>query len=457
LASNRILICDDEPGIRHVLSVLLRKDGYEVVEADNGRKALDLFDEKPFDLVLTDLKMPEVSGIDLLRQLKERRVKQLVVIMTAFSSWDNAVEAMRLGAYDYIKKPFDNANVRMMVARAFEVVNQYYESEYSETEMLRAAGTLIGNTAAMQEIQRLIARVAPTDSTVLITGESGTGKELVARALHGCSLRSHEPFLAVNCAAFTETLLESELFGHVKGAFTGAIVDKKGLFEVADKGSFFLDEIGDMPRETQVKLLRFLEEKELKPVGGTQTVRVDPRIIAATNQSLDESVERGDFRQDLFYRLNVIPIHLPPLQERLEDVPLLAGHLIARHAPAMHKEITGIDGDAMDALMKYDWPGNVRELDNTLQRAIALSEGPTIRKEDLVGRVRTAGPAERLLDTEIPEDGLDLVDRVEQIERKYIMTALDRTGYNITNAAALLKMSFRSLRYRIKKLDIKRP
>ena len=437
-----------------MLSVLLRKDGYEVVEADNGRKALELFDEKPFDLVLTDLKMPEISGIDLLKLLKERRLKQLVIIMTAFSSWDNAVEAMRLGAYDYIKKPFDNANIRMLVARAFEVVNQYYESEFSETEMLRAAGTLIGNTAALQEIQRLIARVGPTDSTVLITGESGTGKELVARALHACSLRSHEPFLAVNCGAFTETLLESELFGHVKGSFTGAIVDKKGLFQVADKGSFFLDEIGDMPRETQVKLLRFLEEKELKPVGGTETIRVDPRIIAATNQRLDETVERGDFRQDLFYRLNVIPIHLPPLRERLEDMPLLAGHLIARHSPAMHKEITGIDGDAMDALMKYEWPGNVRELDNTLQRAIALAEGPTLRKEDLVGSVRAAGPAERLQDTEIPEDGLDLVDRLEEIERKYIMTALDRTGSNITNAAELLKMSFRSLRYRIKKLNI---
>ncbi|MFH0962581.1 MAG: sigma-54 dependent transcriptional regulator [Planctomycetota bacterium] len=465
MSENRILIVDDEPGIRDVLTALLKKDGYEVGTADTGKKALRLFDEKAFDLVITDLRMEDMDGIQLLRTLKERRQRQLVIIMTAFSAWDSAVEAMRLGAYDYIAKPFDNTNLRMLVARAFEVVKLYRDADLPPGEVLKAAGSLIGNTAQMQEIQRLIARIAPTDSTVLITGESGTGKELVARALHACSLRSHAPFLAVNCGAFTETLLESELFGHVKGSFTGAIVDKKGLFEVADKGTFFLDEIGDLSRETQVKLLRFLEERELKRVGGTETIRVDVRIIAATNKSLEESVQGGEFRQDLYYRLNVIPIHLPPLRERTEDIPLLAGHLIARHAPpirkettgiaAMRKEITGIDKGALDALMRYDWPGNVRELENTLQRAMALTEGSTIRREDLVGTVRSAGPAERVSDTEISDEGMDLERRLEEIERKYIITALQKTNQNITNAAQLLKMSFRSLRYRIKKLNIR--
>ena len=455
MSENRILIVDDEAGIQEVLSALLRKDGYEVVSAGTGKEAIALYDEKAFDLVITDLKMPEIDGIGLLRMLKERRQSQLVIIMTAFSAWDSAVEAMRLGAYDYITKPFDNMNIRMLVSRAFEGVKLYRDSDLSEAEVFRATGGLIGNSPQMQDIQRMIARVAPTDSTVLITGESGTGKELVARGLHACSLRSHMPFLAVNCGAFTETLLESELFGHVKGAFTGAVVDKKGLFEVADKGTFFLDEIGDLSRETQVKLLRFLEEREEKRVGGTETIRVDVRIIAATNKGLEEAVECGEFRQDLYYRLNVIPIHLPPLRERREDIPLLAGHLIARHGPSMRKEIVKIDEDAMDLLMHYDWPGNVRELENTLQRAIALADGDTIGRINLVGTVRSAGPAERLRDTEIPPDGIDLAIRLEEIERKYIVTALQRTNHNITNAAQLLKTSFRSLRYRIKKLGIR--
>lgn len=455
MSEMRILIVDDEAGIQEVLTALLRKDGYEVASTGTGKEALALYEEKPFDLVITDLKMPDIDGIEVLRVLKERRRSQLVIIMTAFSAWDSAVEAMRLGAYDYITKPFDNTNIRMLVARAFEVVKMYRDSDVSDAEVLRATRGLIGNSPQMQDIQRMIARVAPTGSTVLITGESGTGKELVARGLHACSLRSHMTFLAVNCGAFTETLLESELFGHVKGAFTGAVVDKKGLFEVANEGTFFLDEIGDLSKETQAKLLRFLEEREVKRVGGTETIRVDVRIIAATNKSLEEAVEQGEFRQDLYYRLNVIPIHLPPLRERREDIPLLAGHLIARHGPLMHRQIVKIEEDAMDLLVHYDWPGNVRELENTLQRAMALADGDRIRRGDLVGTVRAAGPAERLRDTEIPADGIDLASRLEEIERKYIVTALQRTNENITNAAQLLKTSFRSLRYRIKKLGIR--
>ncbi len=453
--NGRILVVDDEHEVRNLLVSLLSEEGYYVEDAASGADALKLHRENSFDLVISDLKMPDMSGIELLRNIKGISARTMVVIMTAYSTWASAVEAMRLGAYDYVKKPFDNTNVKMSVSRAMEVAQLYDDMADAEADILKMQ-CLVGNSTVMRDIHRLITRVAPTDATVLIMGESGTGKELVARALHSLSPRSQQPFLPINCGAFTESLLESELFGHVKGSFTGAVTDKKGLFEVADKGTLFLDEVSELSPQTQVKLLRFLEEREVKPVGSTRTMRVDVRVLAATNRDLEQAVTEDKFREDLFYRLNVIPLELAPLRERKDDIPLLAGHFIARHAPAMRKEINGISEDAMAQLKAYHWPGNVRELDNILQRAIALTDAKIIGRDDLVGRLRTSAPGVKLADTEIPAQGMNLVQHLEDIERKYIATALDLTGQNITNAAQLLGMSFRSLRYRIKKLGISR-
>jgi len=449
----RILIVDDEESMREYLSLVLEKEGYVVKTAADAFEALRLVEAEPLDLVVEDLKMPKMDGIELLKRLKEKNEKLPVIIMTAFSTWDSAVQAMRLGAFDYIRKPFDNQHIRNVISRALDLA-RHLKTGPPDTAEIFQLNNLIGTSPKMNEIQQLIRRVAPTDSTILILGESGVGKELVARAIHGGSLRSKEAFIAVNCAAFNENLLESELFGHLKGAFTGAVSDKKGLLQVADHGTFFLDEIAEMSKQTQVKLLRVLEERQFLPVGGTSPVRVDVRFITATNRDLSKEVEEGRFRKDLFYRLNVISIQMPPLRERKEDIPLLAGAFLARHASRMNKQITGISRDAMQALMEYDWPGNVRELDNTIHRAVALTDRPEITAEDLVGRLRLSTPAPRLELTELSEEGVNLEKHLQDVERKYIRTALQKCDGNITKAARLLKTSFRSLRYRIKKLGL---
>jgi len=446
-----ILVVDDEQGMRDYLSVVLGKEGYHVLCATNGEEALKKFQDTPVDVVITDLKMRGMGGLSLLQEIKNAAPAALVIVMTAFSSWDSAVEAMRLGAYNYIKKPFDNENIKHCVARAVHLHRMY---DAAGADDVFKIGNLIGNSAPIQKVQGIIRRIAPTDSTVLIQGPTGTGKELVARALHAGSLRSHEAFIAINCGAFTETLLESELFGHVKGSFTGAIVDKKGLFEVATGGTFFLDEVAEMSKATQVKLLRVLEEQEVKPVGGTKAIIIDVRLIGATNKDLEKEVREGNFREDLFYRLNVIPMLLPALKERREDIPLLVGHFLARQSKALEREATSISNEAMDLLIAYNWPGNIRELDNMIQRAVALCESSTLDVQDLAGKVRTAIPGGKLLSTEIPEGGVDLNSILEDIERKYIVTALENTGYNMTKAARILNMSFRSIRYKVKKLRI---
>ena len=459
----RILIVDDEEGMREYLTVALEKEGYQIDTAGDGAEAFAKFENGSYDLVIEDLKMPRMGGIDLLRRIKETDRQVPVIIMTAFSTWDSAVEAMRLGAYDYVKKPFDNYEIKSVIRRALELVERLRRAKKENREMVYF-DNLIGHSTQIKDLKKLIRRIAPTDSTVLIQGESGVGKELVARAIHSYSQRSEEPFIVVNCGAFNENLLESELFGHVRGSFTGAISDKKGLFLVADKGTVFLDEIAEMSKQTQVKLLRVLEQRVFMPVGSTKAKKVDVRFITATNKRIAEEVKAEHFREDLFYRLNVICIDIPPLRERKEDIPLLAGHFIARYAASMNKSVKDISKAASEVLMGYDWSGNVRELDNTIQRAIAMAGGEEITLDDLIVSHRIPSPASELIEAEgsellsssirLPEKGIDLEEHLSEIERRYILKALEKTGGNITNAAALLRMSFRSLRYKIKKLGI---
>lgn len=462
----KLLFVDDEGSMRDLMQIALEKDGHEVDTAPDGDSALALFRNRRYDMVIHDLKMPGMGGIELLRRLREENPAVPVVVLTAFSTWDTAVEAMRLGAYDYLKKPFDNDEVRALVQRALSLKEM--RENPADTAQMRLVSELqlVGCSPAMQEIMAMVRRVACTDSTVVITGESGTGKEVVARMLHLQSHRRDRPFIGVNCGAFSETLLESEIFGHVRGAFTGAVSDKRGLLEIAEGGTFFLDEAGEMSPSAQVRLLRALETREYLPVGGAKARRADVRFIAATNRDLNAMVEEGAFREDLFYRLNVIPLRLPPLRERREDIPLLAGHFLAACSRACGRKMSGIDDAAVRRLMDYDWPGNVRELQNTIQRAVTLARADHLTAEDIVparqsGAVRRpdetgaeVAAAEELV--ALGENGLNLDETLSEIEARYIAAALEKTGGNLTRAAELLGISFRSMRYKVKKLGLDR-
>ncbi len=456
-ASWKILIVDDEQSICDVLGISLRKEGYQVAAETSPRKGLERFRHEHFDVVLQDLKMPEMDGIELLRELKKFREDAVVIIMTAYSTWDRAVEAMRLGAYDYIRKPFDTqVDVKGTIARALHARQTHVEFAQSFDEMLQRIGLVIGFSRPMKSVRDLILRAAPTDSTVLIQGESGVGKELVARALHYGSPRSGKPFIAVNCGALTETLLESELFGHAKGSFTGAVVEKVGLVEVAHTGTLFLDEVSEMSPQLQVKVLRLLEEKEFKPVGSVNTKRVDVRFITATNRDLEEEIQKGTFRKDLYYRLNVIPIHIPPLRERTDDIPLLAEYFLGNYSRAMKRQGKRFASEVKDAMLRHPWPGNIRELENAVQRAVALSDGAEITVKDLF---ETASPLAEASAPGVPggsigEDGLDLDQKMADFEIGYLRKALDQSGGNYTRAAQLLKMSLRSFRYKLQKYGI---
>ncbi len=446
----RVFVVDDEESMRELLDILLGKDGYNVRTFEDPARALDAVGESAPDLVISDLKMPKMNGLELLEKLKLIEPDLPVIVITAFSSWDTAVSAMRLGAYDYIKKPFDNESIRTIVRRAVE------QHRLADRTGSGAGGvgaeSIIGDTPVMHETLKTVTRVAATDSTVLITGESGTGKELIARAVHFHSLRSGGPFISVNCGAFTESLLESELFGHMKGSFTGAFSDKKGLLEVANRGTFFLDEVADLAPTTQVKLLRVLEERRFIPVGSTAEHTLDVRFIAATNRNLLDEVKRHRFREDLYYRLNVIPMSLPPLRDRREDIPLLAGYFLASYSRSMHKDVTGFTEDVIGRLMECDWPGNIRELDNVIQRAVAMSEGPVIRTVDVAEPLRGV----RRIGLALPPGGIDIEKKLEEIEKHYIEQALAATGGNITKAAEMLGLTFRSMRYKLKKLEMKK-
>jgi two-component system response regulator PilR (NtrC family) len=454
----RILVVDDEPSMRELLAIVLRREGYEVLLAENGRAAINLLEREPVDLLISDIKMPDLSGVDVLRAAKKIDQDILGIMITAFASTDTAVEAMRLGACDYLSKPFDIDLLKMKVREKIE--NRQLRQE--NLLLKRTLGlthqfsNIIGRSESMLAVFKMVETVARTNSTILLTGESGTGKGLVAQAIHFNSLRRDKPMVAVNCGAMPEALLESELFGHMRGSFTGADSNKKGLLEVAERGTVFLDEIGEMSPVMQVKLLRVLQERRFRRVGGLEELQADIRVIAATNQDLSKAVAEGRFREDLFYRINVIPIALPPLRERREDIPLLADHFLEKFSEQMGKEIQGIAREAADLLAQYDWPGNIRELENVMERAVALESTAAILPESLPATIRgEAAPRVVASSDGLPESGFDLEAHVKEIERGYIAEALKRAGGNLTKAGKLLGLEFRQVRYLVKKYNLR--
>ena len=465
-AASRVLVVDDERSMRELLSIVLKRDGYDVLVADSGKAAVEILKRERIDVLITDIRMPEMTGVDVLREAKVIDPGIISIVMTAFASTDTAVEALRLGAADYVHKSPNAVNdLRLRVRKEIER-RQLQQENVLLKRALRSShefANIIGSSTAMVALYDLIETIAPTSSTVLISGESGTGKELVARAIHGRSPRSDRPFVALNCGALPETLLDSELFGHMRGAFTGADTNKKGLLEVAEKGTIFLDEIGEMSPVVQVKLLRVLQERKFRRLGGTEEVEADIRIIAATNRDLSKMVAAGEFREDLYYRINVIPVRLPALRERAQDIPLLAEHFVAKFAGQMKKEIAGISGAALACLKAYGWPGNVRELENAMERAVALERTPAILLESLPEAVRAAAGAPATAPAaaaaaangeDLLEAGFDLEQHVQGIEKEYIAEALRRANGVKKNAAELLGLSFRQFRYLLKKYDV---
>ncbi len=451
-AKKNILVVDDEKNLLDFMILLFTEEGYEVTPASSLSEARRVLREKNFDLVLCDIMMPEGSGLDLLKEIREADEKASVIMITAYTSTDTAIRAMKLGAYDYVSKPFDVEELKILVEKALEKAELVGENIYLRKvlEGKYSYPNIIGNSPRMQQVFSLVERVSKTRSTVLIHGESGTGKELIARAVHFTGDRARGRFLSINCGAMPENLLESELFGHERGAFTGAVKTKIGLFQEASGGTLFLDEISEMTPGMQVKLLRVLQEKEIRKVGATNEETVDTRIIAATNKPLAALIEEGFFREDLYYRINVIPIHLPPLRDRREDIPLLVEFFVDKHAVQMKIEPKRVSAQAMEQLEAYDWPGNVRELENLMERAMALSLHDKIEASDLPTQVRT-GSLRRLAAMSLPKDGLDLEGHLEDIRNDLMVQALERTNWVQTQAASLVGMSFRSFRYYAKK------
>jgi two-component system response regulator PilR (NtrC family) len=452
---DRVLVVDDELSMREFLEILLKKEGYSVDTAPNGEEAIKKLEGGTYDLVLCDIMMPKVDGMAVLKHVKDLDTEVMVIMITAFASTESAVEAMKIGAYDYITKPFQVDEIKLVIKKALEKTRLLRENIrlQGEVESKYVFSNIVGASPPMQSVFELIRRVAPTKSNVLILGESGTGKELAAKAIHYNSPRRDKPFVTVNCGAIPTELLESELFGHLKGSFTGAYQNKRGLFEAAHRGTVFLDEIGQTPPAIQVKLLRAIQEKTFKPVGGIRDISVDVRVIAASNIDLEAAAREGKFREDLFYRLNVIQIMLPPLGKRMEDLPLLARRFIDHYSNEIGKKITNISAEAESLLMSYDWPGNVRELENTIERAISLAHSETITPDNLPERIRSSSSVrEGGTMIQLPEKGIDLEKTLQDVERDLIENALRRTGGVKKQAAKLLGISFRSFRYRLEKL-----
>jgi two-component system response regulator AtoC len=479
--ASRILVVEDEPNLRKVLATLLRREGYEVTVAENGEVGLAEFDKNGADVVVTDMVMPRIGGMEVLRAINGKAPDVPVIIVTAHGTVDSAVEAIKLGAFDYITKPFDQAELQSVIAKATRT-HQAAQRSIKPDGRLRSA--IVGDSSQMQDIFRIIDKVADTPSTVLITGESGTGKELIASALHEGSSRRERPLIRINCGAIPKDLMESELFGYERGAFTGAVTSKPGRFELADGGTLFLDEIGEIPVEMQVKLLRVLQEGEFERVGGIKTTRVDVRLIAATNRDLEQEIDAGRFRKDLYYRLNVVPIRLPSLRERSGDIPMLTRHFIDKYNRRLNKRIEGISDEALDRLASYAWPGNIRELENLVERILLLADGPRIELRDLQDHLRapaiggaTAAPAAgqpSIAAAHAPapgpatgtgsdagpppgEGGLkDLVRaKAAELERDLIVRALEETGGNVTRAAKLLQISRKSLQTKMKEFGLR--
>jgi two-component system response regulator AtoC len=450
----RILIIDDEESFRHMLSVILIKEGYEVEASSNGEEGLQKAAASPFDQILCDIRMPHMDGLEFLRKIKKTGVEAAIIMMSAYGTVDTAIEAMKLGAYDYISKPFKPDEIILTLRKAEEREQLRRENQLlkKEVEKEYSFESIVSKNEQMQKIFDVIRKVSQYKSTVLITGESGTGKELVARALHYNSDRSQNPFIAVNCGAIPENLLESELFGHAKGAFTDAIRTKKGLFEEADGGTLFLDEIGELPGQLQVKLLRVLQDGEIRRIGESKPIQIDVRIVAATVRDLSNEVNEGRFREDLFYRLNVLPIHIPPLRERKEDIPLLIQHFIGKYNKAMNKNVADIDRRALETLINYKWYGNVRELENTIERAIVLSEKKNIELENLPVEVQNF--KEEFQAEPWPDEEYSIKKTSKTLEINLIKKALKKTKGNHTHAAKLLEISHRALLYKIKEYGI---
>jgi len=449
----RILIVDDEKSMRDLLSITLEKEGYDVSSATGGETAIEMLHRDSVDVVITDLRMPKVDGLQVLRAAKEISPDTTVIMITAVASTESAVEAMKLGAYDYITKPFKLDEVNLIIRNALERKRLRDENLYlrRQLETQHRFENIIGKSSRITEVFDTIRKIADSPSTAMITGESGTGKELVARAIHFNSFRRDKPFVSVNCGAIPEGLMESELFGHLRGAFTGAVSNKVGLFSAAEAGTLFLDEITEIPPLLQVKLLRAIQLREIRRVGDTKDIKTDVRLIAASNRDLEGAVEEGVLREDLFYRLNVIPIQLPPLRDRREDIPLLVAHFMQKFGKELGKDVRGVAPEAMAVLERYHWPGNIRELENVLERAIVLGAGEMLGVDSLPESVRRERPVKGLDSVEIPEDGLDLEATLDTIEGRYLQRALDRTGGVQTKAAELLKMTFRQFRYKLQK------
>jgi two-component system response regulator PilR (NtrC family) len=455
---SRILVVDDEEAMREFLRILLEKEGHDVVTAGDGTAALALATNGGIDLVISDIKMPRLDGVGLLTGLRKHGLETPVIMMTAYASADSTIQAMQQGAFDYITKPFKVDEIRLVIQRALGEAERRARGEAVAVPQVEepALRGIIGRSPKMVELYKLISRVASVDSTVLVTGESGTGKELVARSIHCNSPRVARPFMAINCGAIPEQLLESELFGHVKGSFTGAIAHKAGLLEVARGGTVFLDEVAEMSPRLQVKLLRFLQDHIFRRVGGTEDMEVDVRMMAATNKNLTHLIQQGMFREDLYYRLNVISIEIPPLRERREDIPLLAESFLGLFAARARHPAMTIAPEAMALLMRHTWPGNVRELENVIERAVALAASDELRLESLPPSLCQPPPPPALPRLEVPPEGLDLEQVVADLEKRLMQDALEKAGGIQTRAAQLLGINFRSFRYRAKKYGLDR-
>jgi len=455
-----ILVVDDEVSMRELLDVLLAKQGYQVSEARNGKQALKMIQKNNYDLILSDIRLGDITGLEVLTEAKQKNPDTVVIIISAYSTTEIAVKAMNGGAYDFIPKPFDNIELKQTIQKALELKTLEQEKETTSTELKKNIhfDRIIGKSPGMQAIYKKIEQISPTKTNVLITGESGTGKELIARAIHENSDRADKSFVVVNCGGIPDTLIESEFFGHVKGSFTGAISTKQGLFETADHGTIFLDEIGELSPVLQVKLLRAVQETSFKPVGGTKEIKVDVRIISATNKDLEQEVIKGTFREDLFFRLNVIPLKVPPLRDRKGDVALLSKHFVEKYSKEMGKDIIKLSSYAIDFLNKYSFPGNVRELENLIERSVALSTTNIILPESLTismhkRRRWVEGIEGRRFNLDEVEQGVDLDEILSVIERAYIEKAMKIAGGNKSKAADCLNLSLRSLRYRLDKTE----
>ena len=446
--SINVLVVDDEKIMQESCCRVLEKEGYTVSSADSGEAALEQCDRKSFDLVLLDLKMPGIGGIEALKRLKEMDPEVTILIMTGYPSIETAVRAIKLGAYDYITKPFTPDTLRYSVSRVLERKTLIVENQHLRQQLRSKNETdaIIGESQTMRSIYELVRRTAPTDSTVLITGESGTGKELVARAIHNYSLREEREFVTVDCSSLVETLLESELFGHVKGSFTGAIQAKYGSFELANGGTFFFDEVGNLSLDIQAKLLRVIQEKEIKPVGSEKTIRVDVRILAATNQDLKQAIAKRTFREDLYYRLNVVPIHIPPLRERKEDIPLLVKHFLKKYNKKREIPVVRVEPETLKLLMNYGWPGNVRELENAIERALILEDGDTLLPKSFSWFVEGKRPEKTGVD--------DKIYNLSELEKQHIKRVLDETRGHRSQTASLLGIDRKTLYQKIKKYGL---